>query len=177
MARCRFRCTIRIHVGKLRWKKDIAADFQNGPLGIVDGSGKITASLNAYVKVGLDTPLGFAGWSDSFNIASTTIADFNFSANQPAPPVLAVLNNGVLTLNMGPNAAARGSVNTTDGDESFTVSHVSTQGDGSETVSVAAFGYTKNFAGVRQIYAEGGAGNDTIQLLPGVISTAHSFGA
>ena len=46
--------------------------------------------------------------------------------NLPPPPVLATnIGNGVLRLNMGPFAAARERGNITDGNEAFTVIHVS----------------------------------------------------
>src|SRR5438067_244978 len=64
---------------------------------------------------------------------------------------------------MGPNAAARVNGNITDGDESFTVHYVSTQADGSATVTVSAFGMRpQTYKGVKQIHASGGAGSDTL---------------
>jgi hypothetical protein len=80
-------------------------------------------------------------------------------------PTLATNTNGDLVLHMGPSAAARGSGNVTDGDESFTVHHVSTQADGTETVTVSAFGLRPQpYKGVKQIHADGGAGADSLTV-------------
>jgi hypothetical protein len=80
-------------------------------------------------------------------------------------PFLATLTNGDLVLNMGPHASDRVEGDLTDGDESFTVHHVSTQPDGSETVTVSAFGMAaQTFVGVKQIDADGGAGNDSLTV-------------
>jgi FG-GAP-like repeat/PLAT/LH2 domain/FG-GAP repeat len=80
-------------------------------------------------------------------------------------PKLATLTNGDLVLNMGPNAAAREGGDTSDGDESFTVHHVSTEPDGSETVTVSAFGvHPQTYKGVKQIHGDGGAGADTLTV-------------
>ncbi len=164
--------------GKLR-PKEVIADLSMSPLCLFDISGKITASLNAYIQVGFDTPLGFVGWSDNFTLASTTLADFTIGCESmpPSSPVLAtLLGDGTLRLNMGPNAAARVNGDITDGNESFVVTHVSTQGDGTETVDVTAFGYVQEYAGVKKIYGEGGNGNDSIVLQPGVISPSELYG-
>ena len=86
-------------------------------------------------------------------------------------PVLATMQDGgELRLNMGPYAVDRVNGDTTDGNENFTVRYVSMEADGSETISVSAFGYTQTYSGVRKIYAEGGFGVDTLVLagtLPG----------
>ena len=34
------------------------------PLCLFDITGKLTASLSAFIKVGFDTPFGFVGWSE-----------------------------------------------------------------------------------------------------------------
>ena len=80
-------------------------------------------------------------------------------------PVLATMQDGgELRLNMGPYAVDRVNGDTTDGNENFTVRYVSMEADGSETISVSAFGYTQTYSGVRKIYAEGGFGVDTLVL-------------
>jgi len=80
-------------------------------------------------------------------------------------PFLATLTNGDLVLNMGPNAAARVGGDISDGNESFTVHHVSTQPDGSETVTVSAFGMRpQTYVGVKQIHGDGGAGSDSLTV-------------
>jgi hypothetical protein len=80
-------------------------------------------------------------------------------------PFLATLTSGDLVLNMGPDAGARVEGDISDGNESFTVHHVSTEPDGSETVTVAAFGgRPQTYKGVKQIHASGGAGSDTLTV-------------
>jgi hypothetical protein len=84
---------------------------------------------------------------------------------QSGIPFLATVTNGDLVLNMGPNAAARVNGNITDGNESFTVHHVSVQADGSEMVTVSAFGsHPQTYIGVRQIHGYGGGGNETLTV-------------
>ena len=140
--------------GKVRIK-EIIDDFQMGPLCLFDVAGKLTAGLNAFVKVGVDVPfVGFVGWKKTFNIANATLLDFNYSCSmmpQPDPILATNIGSGVLRLNMGPFAAQRLHVNTTDGDETFVV----TPGDSAGKVVVQAFGYTQTFSGVSKIYAEG----------------------
>ncbi len=164
--------------GKLR-PKEVISDLQMSPLCLFDITGKVTASLSAFVKVGFDTPFGFVGWEKDFNLGSSTIADFSAGCtSMPAnPPVLAtVLGDGTLRLNMGPYAADRVNGDVTDGNESFTVTPVSTQSDGTETVIVTAFNYVQTYTGVTKIYGEGGNGDDTITLAPGVTSPAELWG-
>ncbi len=161
---------------------ELLANFLEGPLCIFDIDGKFTAALSAYIKVGVDTPLGFVGWEDSTDIASATLLDFSFGCKNPGDPdpILATLIDpatGLLRLNLGPNAAARASANfNADIDETFKVEHVSTAADGSETVRVMAFGYSQVYAGVRKIYAEGGIGNDVIELTPTVLAVSELWG-
>jgi Ca2+-binding RTX toxin-like protein len=165
--------------GKVRIS-EIIERFDHGPLCLFDMSGTLTAALSAYVRIGVDVPfVGFVGWEDTFEIASATLLDFTFGClpDPSAPdPILATdIGGGVLRLNMGPNAAARAHRDTTDADESFVVKHVG--GDAAnETVTVSAFGYTQTFSGVSKIYAEGGLGNDIIELQAGVLATSELYG-
>lgn len=82
--------------------------------------------------------------------------------------------SGILYLNMGPRSTRRNISNKEDGDESFTVEHVDGSA-GSEKVIVSAFGRTETFEGVTAIYAEGGKGNDIIDLT-GVLSESVLWG-
>lgn len=166
--------------GKIRLDelgKNFAA---NGPLGIFTASGKLTAGLNAYIKVGVDLPfVGFVGWQDSFDIATATLLDFDTDTSKLAPnPVLAefdpTLGANVLRLNIGPNAAARLAGNLDDGDETFKVTR---SADGSKLL-VTAFGYTQEFdaSTIAKIYAEGGAGDDVIDIAEDVAIPAELWG-
>ena len=91
--------------GKLRFS-EIAADFSMGPLCVFDVSGSLSASLDAFVKIGFDTPFGFVGYEDNYTIAQTTLLNFNFGCNSPGnpDPVLASESGNVLRLNVGQNA-------------------------------------------------------------------------
>ena len=74
--------------------------------------------------------------------------------------------SGRLVLNMGPYASLRAVDDTTDGDEVFIVKHVDgapTDTNG-ETVDVSFGGIKQTFHGVKSIQADGGQGNDTIDL-------------
>jgi Ca2+-binding RTX toxin-like protein len=163
--------------GKLR-PKEIIEDFKMGPLCLIDAEGSISASLNAFIRVGFDTPFGFVGWEHDFTLASTTLLDFTAGcASMPVdPPVLAtVLGDGTLRLNMGTYAADRLNGDITDDDESFIVTHVSGSA-GNETVDVQAFNYVQEYTGVKKIYGEGGLGNDTITIASGVVSPSELWG-
>lgn len=171
--------------GKLR-PKEILQDLQMSPLCLFNIDGTITASLDAFVRVGFDTPFGFVGWQDNFTLASVTLLDFSAgcSTMPPHPPTLATLLTsdsqlgaaGTLRLNMGPYASDRGNGDVSDDNEDFSVVPISQQSDGSETVDVEAFGYVQQYTGVRKIYAEGGKGNDIIIIQPGVESPVELWG-
>src|SRR5262249_34127548 len=145
-----------------------------------DAFGKLTAGLNAKLEV--DLP--FLKLDKTFDIAQVTLLDFNASCDDNAPPgggtPTAVLGHistgngddkdipaGTLILNMGPFAKYRQSTNTTDGDEVFTVTHLGGTAAG-EKLRLEAFGGTQEFDGIKAIYADGGAGNDTITFVGGV---------
>ena len=78
-------------------------------------------------------------------------------------------------IHAGRLAAERG-IGQVDGDETFTIEHV-TGNAANETISVEFAGQSQMFAGIRQIIAHAGAGQDTIQLRPGVLSSASSWAA
>lgn len=74
--------------------------------------------------------------------------------------------DGVLTLNMGPRAGARGTlINNTDGAEAFIVTHVAggPSAPGGEVVDVTFAGVTQRFSATA-IVADGGEGDDSITL-------------
>ncbi|HEV8608216.1 MAG TPA: right-handed parallel beta-helix repeat-containing protein, partial [Tepidisphaeraceae bacterium] len=159
--------------GKIR-VSEIIQDFQLGPQCIVDVDGKMTAALDAYVKVGVDIPfVGFVGWEETYTIAEATLLDFSYGCqgnpNDPDPILATVQGDGTLRLNMGPYAADRVFGDTTDSDENFVVTHLEPlEGDapGTERVRVEAFGYFQDLAGVTKIYAEGGGGSASTSPYP-----------
>jgi hypothetical protein len=162
--------------GKLR-VSEIADELQRGAFCVFDPSGSFTASLSAFVKIGMNTPFGFAGYEDDYNIASTTLLQFGPDcADQPTPtPKLATdLGNGVLQLNLGAHAADRGDGSTNPGsDEVFNISHA--DGSPSGDVTVSAFGVDEVHHGVTQIVATAGSG-DTITFNSGVTANVDITG-
>ncbi len=167
--------------GKVRLNELADVVSTRGPLGIFNTSGKLEAGLNAYVRVGVDLPLvGFVGWEESFDIARVTLLDFDLDASDLSPsPVLAQFDSslggsGTLRLNIGRFASDRLTGNTTDGDETFKV----TRSEDSTKILVTAFGHTQEFnaSDVQRIYAEGGAGNDVIEIAENVIIPAELWG-
>ncbi len=153
--------------GKLRLS-GIATDLEDGPLGLFDASGTVEAYLHAYIQVGFDTPFGFVGWQDSKDLAHSTLLDFN--TNRAQLPVLGSDSNGVLTLDMGPNAGNRANIvgdDKTDGDEKFVVSRTANDPNDGD-VTVTYHGVVQKFTGITEIYAEGGMGNNTVIINPDV---------
>jgi Ca2+-binding RTX toxin-like protein len=157
--------------GKIRLDQ-LSKEFAQGPLCIFDISGQMTASLNAYVKVGFDTPFGFVSvYSDSYDIASTTLLNFvhdcSDNITKLADDGVNPAADGTLNLNIGPRAGMRGGADPTDGNEIISVTQVA---DG--VVDVTGFGVTQRYGDkgikVTRIVADGGAGNDVITLDPSV---------
>ncbi len=166
---------------------DITADLQNGAFNIFVVQGDLEASLHAFVSVGFETPFGFVGWSDDYTIAKVVLTfktNTNGADANPQPTLAHVSTNsgqdagipaGYLILNMGPFAHDRSVGDTSDDDENFTVTHQSgTAGD--EMVQVAGEGSTHQFSHIKGIWAEGGMGNNTITIKPGVVSPANLYG-
>ncbi len=149
------------------------AQLLDNPLNLFDTSGELAAGLSAYLKLGID-PLSY---TERFESSRVTLLDFNRGGNAPKPQIsLATgLGSGVLRLNMGPNAAARQTVNTTDGAEVFTVEHESGLGS-NETVLVSAFGATQQHKKVGKIVANAGEGKDTIEFEANVLTPADLTG-
>ncbi|MHC4717879.1 MAG: calcium-binding protein, partial [Planctomycetota bacterium] len=90
----------------------------------------------------------------------------------PEPPILATNQGGVLTLNMGPDAAHRVHGDVTDGDEVFTVE----PGLSADEVIVRAFGVGQTYSGVTSIVAHGGEGDDRITIVDGVVVPVTLYG-
>jgi RTX calcium-binding nonapeptide repeat (4 copies) len=168
------------HDGKLRLG-EISDELSSNPLSLFTAQGKVEAFLHAYVQVGLDTPFGFVGWSDSYDLAHTTLLDFD--TTKAAQPQLGRNDSGTLTLFMGPNAGNRqnviGDSGGDGGPEVFTVSQTpgGSTAANSEDVTVTYRGVTQKFTGVNRIYVEGGAGDNTITIKPDVTAAATLFAA
>ena len=95
-----------------------------------------------------------------------------FSYSTLTEPQLAYLGEGgVLRLNVGPFASAQGDGDTSDSNESITITHVGgTAGD--EDLAVSEGGVTQVYDGVSQITADFGNGNNSIVVAPGVLDDA-----
>jgi Ca2+-binding RTX toxin-like protein len=137
----------------------MAAALAANPFTIFDTSGRLTAGLSGYVRVG-----GFDIWRD--HTPRFTIGSFSFSDNPggtggttpPPPPELAAVDGAVLRLNIGDRAGLRATTDKQDGDETFEV------GAGSGGFTVLAFGRQQSFAGVSTVVGNGQAGSDAIQI-------------
>jgi len=141
------------------------------PLCMFDIDGQVTAGAFAKVKVGF----GPFSYTKRWNIAETTLADFSYSCNLDPDPVLATnLGGGVLRLNVGPHAAER-QHGDLDGTAGETI-RVFPSEDDPTAVIVSAFGYTQEYAGVSRIVADGGGGDDVIQLDPALNVSADLTG-
>jgi hypothetical protein len=120
--------------------------------------GGLNASLSINVKIGFDTPLGFAGVQIPFNIAQATLvnyADGSFlGENQPPVDLGTKDNQGVLHLNvLGVQSylQGHGQGNST---EAFEVKDIGgTAGD--ENLVVSALGTSEEFDDVKSIEANG----------------------
>lgn len=148
--------------GKIRMQ-EITNNLEHGFQCLFDISGEISAGLSAYVRVLI--------FKKRFNIARVTIP-FEHHCDH-GEPVLAALDpgSGVLTLNMGPRAAQRQFGNMEDGDESF---RILPGANGS--IIVESRGHQTEYVGVRKIVAEGGSGNDMIEIDPSVSVPAELWG-
>ena len=120
-----------------------------------------------------------------FEIARVTLVSFEVQCDVP-PPILATLDDadGTLYLNMGDRSVFREHGDLTDGAESFRIKPL-----GADSVMVEAFGYTQVYgtlqdvapgqprrAAVTRIVANGGNGNDVIEIDPGVLDPAELRG-
>lgn len=172
------------HDGKVRGGEIFEHLGGGGPFCIFDIKGEMGAFLGVYWEVGI-WPFEVSG---SFEIARVTLFEFPLGLCDGPPPKLATLeSDGTLLLNMGPRAgerlapADRGDRDAkywTDGDESFTVTRLT-----DDVVIVKAFGLEQAYGkippkgdpngalgpAVLRIVADGGLGNDSIEIEPDVV--------
>lgn len=134
---------------------EVLARLTTNPFSLFDTSGKVSVGFNAYVTLGFMTV-----WK--YSSPRLTLGSFNFDGADalagPVPPVLGDVSGGVLTLNIGARANLRGIAENTDTDEAALIG-----AKGANTV-VELFGHSESFAGVSQIVADGGEGNDELVL-------------
>jgi Ca2+-binding RTX toxin-like protein len=152
---------------------EIIANAKKDVRCIFDISGEVYAELSIFLKIKLFFTINLE-WTFArisilkFEITCPTpvLAHFSDGPNLGTNPFDGTGGSGRLVLNMGTYASLRGVDDTTDGDETFVVKHV----DGSptdtngETVDIEFGGIKQTFHGVKAILADGGKGNDTIDL-------------
>jgi len=149
--------------GKVRFD-ELAANLavnNFNPISIFDVSGMADFFMRAFLEINLL----FTKIEKDFEFARLTLFEFNIPFKRPS--VLASQSGGVLTLNIGPNAASRLRGNINDIGETI---HVKTDSGGGIVVWSDQFNVSEGiagispFVGVTKIIADGGAGNDTIDL-------------
>ena len=160
--------------GKLRIDEVASFLFAN-PLCLFDASGRLTAFIRLFVEI----DLFLVSKKFSFTVIDITLLDFeNITAGlcQPPKPELAQDNgDGVLLLNMGPNAGARNYL-PNEQEEAFVVKDLGPNEDGRTSVEVSAFGISQVYGpgeefdipgGVSKVVADGGEMDDSIRFVGG----------
>lgn len=159
--------------GKLRLD-EIASFLFGNPLCLFDVSGK----LEAFIRIFVEIDLFLFSARFEFTVVNITLLELdNITAElcEPPPPQLASdIGDGVLRLNMGPNAGDRNySPDTID--EKFVVKQL-----GPNTVEVNAFGLSQVFGPdedgpfqitVDKVVGDGGSGKDTVRFDPGSVES------
>jgi Ca2+-binding RTX toxin-like protein len=158
--------------GKVR-VSEIIANAQQDPRCIFDISGEIGLFLEAFLKV----DLFFFSINKTWRFAEIVLFEFSITCPEP---VLAgnstggEFTGGDLYLHIGPRAEHRMHIDTNDNDERIIVLGLGGTA-GNETVEVQWGNFRQTFENVSKIYADGGKGNDYIDLR-GVLSTVDVSG-
>ncbi len=163
---------------------ELAYNLMRGPQCIFDLQGSLDVFLEAYIKVGLDTPFGFITlFSERFKLAEATILDWSAVVCPPVEPNLADLSGTTLTLNMGALAVNVVPGETTDGDETFLVDYVASGTDKNgnpvtDSIRVSAYNFEEYFAAgsVTKIVFDAGIGNDTVLIAPEITKAVEGRG-
>jgi Ca2+-binding RTX toxin-like protein len=145
---------------------EIVTLFEDDPSCLFDTRGKVTAGLYAYYETLLKK-------RKEFGIGEIQLDNFDLGCHDTAGVILAQEIGGVWQLNMGPNAGNRGDnpdIDTKDGNEAFVVSNV----DG--TIYVSGIGLRKAYPIDSLITANGGLGNDIINIHPEITVSAELSG-
>ena len=163
---------------------EVLQNLQMGALCLFDFGGSIDAALTVSAEFGI----GPFSVEFSYDLIRVELVSFDFPCTGPVAPELGVVDpvTHELTLNVGPRSVVPSIAYDSNGnptviyideDDSFTITHISTDGTtGLETVQIEAYGIKKIYAGVATIFAEGGKGNDTIQMAADVTSRATLYG-
>ena len=154
-----------------------------GPLcGLFEHTGSIDAALTAYAKLGI----GPISVEVSRDLITVRLIDFTFPCTPGGEPVLAHLDEDTneLTLFTGPLAYKRYEQlpvefrpEEPDIDETYIVRKIGEEeGTGLDILEVRAFGKSEFFTGVSSVVADGGKGNDIIQLNQSASAVAYFDG-
>ncbi|HWW00016.1 MAG TPA: Calx-beta domain-containing protein [Candidatus Acidoferrum sp.] len=152
--------------GKMR-VSEIIANALEDPRCIFNIQGSISLFLEAYLKI----DLFFFSIDKTWRFATITLVSFDLTCPEP---VLGEMSGGTLTLNMGPLASQRQVDDTSDGNETFVVRHISGSAS-NETVQVTWAQHTQTFTGVSEVDANCGQGDNVLDLR-GVLSTCNLTG-
>ena len=153
--------------GKLRLVEAENIVKQHGFDYLFNNSGSLSLGGDLYITI-LDL------YTKYIQIYQPTVL-FNYGHSSTESTSLGWVDNGVLQLDMGPDAYLRGDGTGSGVDESFTIQHVGGTA-GNEDVEVSGFGVTQTFHGVREIDGTAGSGNDTVVIDPGVLADAALTG-
>jgi len=159
-------------VGNIYDEAVINNDPVFAPLAIFDISGQVFAQLTAFLKI----DLFFWQFEQSWNITpKITLVDFSIDFDR-VPKLGTLSDSGELRLNMGPYADQRLNGDTTDGAETFTVTHSSgSAGDETLEVSSPLASHPQTYEHVKKLIIEGGEGVDHINV-NGVLSDMNITG-
>lgn len=129
---------------------EIAAKIQQGILCIFDLEGALQAYLEAFVKLGFDTPFGFVTlFEDSFELLRVTLLDFRITC-PPLPDPVLVSRDGAIEvglLNIGTRAGERQAGADGEADEQLMIFGDRVDSEPTQTVSLWADGYNPFDAG------------------------------
>jgi len=167
--------------GKLRINEIFS--FVQNPICMFDVSGRLEAFIRVFVKI------DFFFFSKTFrktivNIVLLDLKNITAELCTPKEPVLAGLIEHVLVLNIGPRAGDR-EYDQNETDEKITVRQLSHVVDGLAKVSVAGFGFIKEFEGISAIFGDAGSDTgsakkgedkDVVVMAEGAVSTKDANG-
>ncbi|MCW2965427.1 MAG: hypothetical protein JWO17_2679 [Actinomycetia bacterium] len=162
-------------VDGLVYMDEIATELNN-PICIFDVSGKLDAFVKFFINV------GFSPFDVSFDITLVDVTLLDMKditdpiCNHPPPPHLAQEDDasGTLILKIGPNTPGRNLAEDVKNEKIIVRQLDNNPGDGHK-FSVTAFGLTQDYPEeghplIKRIFANGGDGQDTITMQPGVES-------
>ena len=160
---------------------EIIGLLETSPACVFDSAGEVAVGLEAFVKVGFDTPFGFVTlFEDRLVFAREVIVDLNHVCGPVPNPDLAIIEGGVLRLFLGADAGER-NVEPGVTEETFLVKldvrnpDVTTD----DKIIVSFHGLSEEFdaSAVNSILArDAGGGNDAILIDPAILKPATLHG-